>query len=101
MGSPRPASSCAHYFAERVGNVRPFPPRLRRGAIYAVKGIWRGELTAWGLDLVHLLNRLDASEGDLIDSDEWYTPLAQVMRSPVGANLISGYLYLPEWLVSF
>ena len=30
---------CTHYFAERVENARPFSPRLRWAAIYAVKSL--------------------------------------------------------------
>ena len=101
--NPRPASSCARYFVKRAENTRPFSPRLRQVAMRVIENIWREELTASGLEVVCLLNSLEARVSDLGDEDEWYTLLVQVIRSPAGKNLISHYWRLlgvlePFWI---
>ena len=87
----RPTGSCARYFSKRVGNLRPFLPRLRRVAIHAIERSGSTELTASGLEVVRLLDRLDAGVGDLDYGGAWQKLLVDVIRSPVGENLSSHY----------
>ena len=89
VGYPSPTGSCARYFAERVGNPRPFSRRLRAVAIHAIGG--RTQRPAPGLEVIRSLNRLDACVGDLQYVHSWCWLLMDVIRSPVGANLSSHY----------
>ena len=96
---PRPTSSCANYFARRMGNPKPFSKRLRRVAIHAIEENESGELAASDVVLVRLLNRLDAVVGDLGDGEKWVRLLSNVIRSKVEEKLASHYWHLLGELV--
>ena len=87
VGYPSPTGSCVRYFAERVGNPRPFSWRLRGLAIHAIGGRTLTQRAEPGLEVVRLLNRLDPCMGDLRCSLPWYALLMDVIHSPVGENL--------------
>ena len=98
--SPRPTGSCSRYFAKRVGDPRPFSPRLRQVAIRAIEDTGPTELTVSAPEVVNLLNRLDVRVGDLDDKNQWQALLAEVIRSPVGEILSSHHWRLLDELVS-
>jgi len=91
-----PAGSFVHYFAERVENTRPFPPRLREACIHAICHIRCSELTVSALETVRLLNRLEADVDDTaaygpIRSFNWVRLLVWVIRSPSGFESLSSH----------
>ena len=91
---PRPTGSWVHYFAKRMGVSSPFSSRLRQVAMRAIEANWPGELVASDVELVRLLNRLNAAVGDLENTGEWIRLLSGVIRSTVEENLTSHYWHL-------
>ena len=89
-----PASSFVHYFAKRVENTRPFPPRLREVGTRAICRIRSGELIMSALETVRLLNRLEVCVDDAYDTDGptyWAHRLVWAIRSPPGFERLSSH----------
>ena len=73
---------CAHYLTRRVERNSPFSPRLRSMCIRLIVRTWPGELgVESALEVVGLLNRLDADVDDLEDPDRWSRLLIKTIRS--------------------
>jgi len=95
-----PAGSLVYHFADRVKRTAPFSRRLRQMAIHAIPHIWSSELTVSALEIVRLLNHLEADVDDLVVNFLWVDLLAEVIRSPAGfENLSSRYWSLLDKLI--
>jgi len=84
VGDRAPAGSFMRYFVKRVEKATPFPPRLRQVCICAIGRIWRNEPTESTLEMVRLLNCLNADLDDVEEKDNWQRLLVGVIRSLVG-----------------
>ena len=92
-GDHTPAGSCVRYFAGRVEEATPFPPRLRQVAIRAIERIWRSEFAASGLETIRLLHRLDVDVEEVEDKRGWARFLVMVIRSPMGFGSLSPHYW--------
>jgi hypothetical protein len=98
-GDCPPPGLLVRYFAKRVERRTPFSPRLRRVAICAIEPIWRSELEVSGLEVVHLLARLNVDVDDMVEKHIWVRLLIGVICLPVGlVNLSHHYWYLLDKL---
>jgi hypothetical protein len=80
---------CARYLTKRIERDIPFSSRLRRTLINAIQRNWQSELTASGLEVVHLLNRLKVTIDDVKDEKEWIRLLIGAIRSSPGLEILS------------
>jgi hypothetical protein len=60
-----PPGSLARYLTRRVERAKPLSPRLRRVIMRAMKCIGRSKLEGSGLEIICLLNHLQAASGNL------------------------------------
>jgi hypothetical protein len=93
--------SSIYYLAKRMERGTPFPPRLRRVCIHAIERIWNSpDFEASGLEIFHLLNRLNVGVDDIGESDRWVSLLVDVTCLPAGLeSLSSHYWHLLDRLV--
>ena len=87
IGRSKPNDSCAGKFSKRVENLSDFSPRLRQVAICALGENGTTELDRSGLDVVRLMNRVEACVDDFLDERPWAMLLMDVIRSPVSEHL--------------
>ena len=80
----RPPSPITGYLARRAKSATPFSPRLRRVLISVIERVWERELEASGLEIVQLLNRLEAGVDDIVDGKSWVRLLISAIRLVTG-----------------
>jgi len=93
IGDNPPASSCAHYFARRVGIDEPFSKRLRQLSIHAIEHIWHRELEGSMSETVSLLNHLKVGLDEMGSKEEWGWLLARVISLPTGPESLSSHYW--------
>ena len=89
------AGSIACHFAPHVEETRPFSTRLQKIGIHTIGCTWKNELPASVLDIVSLLDRLDAGMDDMVAEGKvnWARLLAEVIRSPTGFTKLSPHYW--------
>ena len=81
--------SFVRYLAKRMERDTPFSPRLRRVSINATECFWRREIEESRLEIVRLLNRLDADVDDIVGKGGWGGLLADLTCSQAGSGGLS------------
>ena len=87
-----PPGSYIYYLAKRMERGTPFSPRLRRVCIHAIERIWNyPDFEASGLEISHLLNRLNVGVDDIVESGRWMSLLVEVTCLPAALESLSSH----------